>query len=152
MTKNKLIKQRFVDILKTVEVGGRPYLKSIRPFEKEPKNLPALRFTYRPHSQGQLSTSGLFGGVTETGVWNFDYSWVWELFIPISGGMDVAQEEFEEFDVNMGLAFMQNPTLGDLVPLGVNIEGRQDPVLFDEQNRRYLLVQYTFMASAEEGE
>jgi hypothetical protein len=66
--------------------------------------------------------------------------------------MDVAQEEFEEFDVNMGLAFMQNPTLGDLVPLGVNIEGRQDPVLFDEQNRRYLLVQYTFMASAEEGE
>jgi hypothetical protein len=152
MAKNTLIRERAIDILRTVKVNNSPYLKSIKPFEQEPDNLPAMRYVYLPHSQGQLSTSGLFGGESETGVWDFNYSWLWEFFVPVSKGISTALEEYEEFDVNMGLAFMDNPSLGGLVPLGVSIEGRQEPSLQTEKNRRYLLVQYNFRATAEEGQ
>ena len=152
MAKNTLIREKAVEILRTVKVNNAPYLKSVKAFEQEPDNLPGLRYVYRPHSQGSLSTPALFGGATETGVWEFTYSWLWEFFVPIGKGIHKALEEYEEFDVAMGIAFMENPTLDGLVPMGVSIEGRQDPSLETGKDRRYLLVQYDFRATAEEGQ
>ena len=151
MAKNIEIREAFIERLKTVEVDGKAFLKSVSQWEREPENFPALRYLYRPHGQGQYSTAGILDIALgqETGVHRFTYSWLWELFVPINAGEQVALERYEEFDVNMGITFARDSHLGGLVD-ELSITPRQDPALNAEKNARYVLVQYDFATIAEE--
>lgn len=149
-----VIEARFTQKLKSIEVNGRIFLKSVERMKRKLPAMPAIMYMYRPSQPFFASTTP--GPVRmslglETGDIEVTYSWVWELYIGIGAGEERTQELFRDFDEALGDAFNDDPTLGGEVPLGVGLAPRGDPTFYFEGDQKYLFVPMDFTATVTRG-
>jgi len=147
----RAVETKFKELLMGIKLDGesRGFLREVRGWQPEPGALPSLYYTYRPHDQ--VTGVGARNLGLETGVAEFIYSWVWELYIGVQRSTEDALDRFMRFDYALAMALNGNPNLGGAC-YGTSLRAQGDPGFSLEDNRRYLYVPMIFTATAEEGD